>query len=95
VLFLAAAFAPFFEEALFRGALQRGVRRRYGPVVSGLIVAFIFAVIHPQGFLLVPALGALGFGFAMLREWRGSLIAPMVAHAVHNGTLVTFMWMAF
>jgi membrane protease YdiL (CAAX protease family) len=95
VLFLAAGFAPFFEETLFRGALQRGVRRKLGPVVSGLIVAFIFAVIHPQGLLLVPALGALGFGFALLREWRGSLVAPMVAHAVHNGTLVMFMWITF
>ncbi len=95
VLFMAAGFAPFFEEALFRGALLRGVRRKLGPIVSALIVAFIFAIIHPQGVLLVPALGALGFGFALLREWRGSLIAPMVAHAVHNGTLVTFMWIAF
>ena len=95
VLFMAAGFAPFFEEALFRGALLRGVRRKLGPLVSALIVAFVFAIIHPQGILLVPALGALGFGFAMLREWRGSLIAPMVAHAVHNGTLVTFMWITF
>ena len=95
VLFLAAGFAPFFEEAMFRGALFRSVRRKLGPIFSALIVAFIFAIIHPQGILLVPALGALGFGFALLREWRGSLIAPMVAHAVHNGILVTFMWITF
>ncbi|MDX1388739.1 MAG: type II CAAX endopeptidase family protein, partial [Acidobacteriota bacterium] len=95
VLFLAAGFAPFFEEALFRGALLRGVRRTLGPISSALIVGFIFAIIHPQGVLVVPALGALGFGFALLREWRGSLIAPMVAHAVHNGALVTFMWIMF
>jgi len=25
--------------------------------------------------------------FGLLREWRGSLIAPMVAHFLHNTTL--------
>ncbi len=95
VLFLAAAFAPLFEEALFRGALYRALRDRRGAVSSALVMAFLFAVIHPQGFAVVPALMSLAFGFAMLREWRGSLIAPMVAHAVHNGTLVGFMWLAF
>ncbi len=95
ILFLAAVFAPFFEEAMFRGALLRGVRARYGPVLSGLLVAFIFAVIHPQGPLAVPALMSLAFGFALLREWRDSLIAPMVGHAINNGTIVGFMWLAF
>lgn len=25
--------------------------------------------------------------FGCLREWRGSLIAPAVAHAMHNGVI--------
>jgi len=33
----------------------------------------------------------LGFGFGLLREWRGSLIAPITAHAMHNGALVLVM----
>ena len=52
---------------------------------------FIFAVIHPQGLLAVPALTAMGFGFALLREWRDSLIAPMVAHALNNGMIVAMI----
>ena len=95
VLLLASAFAPFVEELMFRGAFLRGVRRTRGPVASALITAFVFAVIHPQGLLVVPPLMALAFGFALLREWRGSLVAPMVAHAVHNGALVLFMWLLF
>ena len=31
------------------------------------------------------------FIFALMREWRGSLIAPMTAHALHNGTLLTLL----
>jgi membrane protease YdiL (CAAX protease family) len=37
---------------------------------------------------------ALGFGFALLREWRGSLIAPMTAHALNNGIVMTFLIVA-
>jgi membrane protease YdiL (CAAX protease family) len=96
ILLLASGFAPLFEEAMFRGALFRSLRERgRGPVVSSLTVAFLFAVIHPQGFFVVPGLMSLGFGFALLREWRDSLVAPIVAHAVHNGALVGFMWLVF
>jgi membrane protease YdiL (CAAX protease family) len=94
VLFLAAGFAPFFEEWMFRGALYGHLRARLGIGASGVLMALLFAAIHPQGLLTVPALGSLAFGFGLLREWRGSLIAPMVAHAVHNGTLVALMWIA-
>jgi membrane protease YdiL (CAAX protease family) len=92
MLFLAAGFAPFFEETLFRGALYGDLRRRFGPLASGLLMGTLFAAIHPQGLLTVPALAALALGFALLREWRGSLIAPMIAHAIHNGTLIGLTW---
>lgn len=85
---LAAMFAPFFEELMFRGALLTSIRRRFGFIAASLLMAFIFAIIHPQGLATVPALMSLAFGFALLRAWRGSLIAPMTAHALHNGTLV-------
>jgi len=42
-------------------------------------------VIHPQGFIAVPALMALAYGFTILREWRGSIIPCMVAHGLNNG----------
>lgn len=92
---LAAVMAPLFEETMFRGALYRSLRGKWNFLASGLMSGFIFAIIHPQGIIAVPALMAMGFGFAMIREWRDSLIAPMVAHAVHNGTLVTAMLFAF
>ena len=95
VLLLASGFAPLFEESLFRGALFRDLRQHQGPVLSAMIMGVLFAAIHPQGLMMIPALAGLAVGFALIREWRGSLIAPMTAHALHNGILVGFMWLAF
>ena len=88
VLLLGAVLAPLMEETFFRGALFRALRSRWNLVVSGLVSGLIFAALHPQGVLAVPALTAMGFGFACIREWRDSLIAPMTAHAINNGLLI-------
>ena len=88
IIIAAVCFAPVIEEIMFRGALFRGLRSRWSFVASSLAVGLIFAAVHPQGLLIVPALTAIGVGMSGLREWRDSLIAPMVAHAIHNGTLI-------
>lgn len=88
---LAAVWAPLVEETMFRGALYHHFRGRLGPILSGVAVAFVFAIIHPQGIIAVPALMSLAIVFALIREWRGSLIGPIVAHSVHNGALVTIL----
>ncbi len=95
VLILGALFAPFVEEALFRGSLLAYMRRHLPFLPAALAVAFIFAVIHPQGLVAVPVLMGLAVSFAMIREWRGSLIGPMVAHGLNNGTVLTLMWIVF
>jgi membrane protease YdiL (CAAX protease family) len=80
---------------MFRGVLYRHLREasaRLGFVgsflASAVLVSFIFAVIHPQGVLAVPGLAALALAFTLVREWRGTLIPGMVAHAVNNGVLM-------
>ncbi len=90
-LALAAGFAPLVEEFFFRGALHRHLRGRFGFLVSSILTGVIFASLHPQGWLAIPALASIGVGFSLLREWRDSLIAPMVAHAINNGALVGFL----
>ncbi|TVQ32967.1 MAG: CPBP family intramembrane metalloprotease [Phycisphaeraceae bacterium] len=94
VYLLAVVWAPVVEELLFRGALYHHMRGICGVLVSAVVVAFIFAAIHPQGLLAIPALMGLAVAFALIREWRGSLIGAITAHALHNGTLVTIMIMA-
>lgn len=92
---LASVVAPIVEETMFRGVLYRHLRELTGSwawlwsvIVSGTVVSFLFAAIHPQGLLAVPALMALAYGFTIAREWRGTLIPSMVAHALNNGLVV-------
>ncbi len=86
----AAIFAPVLEELTFRGmlfpALQTLLRR---PVAAMLIQALIFAAVHPQGPLLWPMLGLVGFTSAFLAHKTGSLIPGLVLHAVHNAFILT------
>lgn len=89
---LAAIYAPVVEELFFRGALLRFLRGRFRFFASALIASLIFAALHPQGVYGIPALTAIAIGFSMLREWRDSLIAPMVAHAINNGCIVLLLW---
>lgn len=89
-LVFAVVWAPFVEETMFRGCFFTFLRTKHGFIVSALLSSFVFAAIHPQGWMSIPALGSVGYVLAMIREWRGSLIAPMVAHALHNATLVMF-----
>jgi membrane protease YdiL (CAAX protease family) len=92
IFLLATVAAPVVEEIFFRGVLYRHLRSRtwrLGTVrswiVSGLVSSVLFAVIHPQGLAVVPALSGLAIGFCLVREWRGSLLPGMLAHGINNG----------
>jgi membrane protease YdiL (CAAX protease family) len=86
---LACIFAPVMEETMFRGALFHHMRQRWGWAVSAVMVSGIFAMLHPQGWVAVPALSSIALVLAALREWRGSLIASMTAHACSNFLVLT------
>jgi membrane protease YdiL (CAAX protease family) len=94
---VATVAAPIVEETMFRGVLYRHLRestagwgRALSVMTSAVLVSFVFAVIHPQGWLGLPPLMALAFAFCLAREWRGTLLPAMVAHALQNGA-VTLM----
>lgn len=91
VVVLACIVAPLVEETMFRGVLYRQLRdatervgHGFSVLISALAVSFVFAAIHPQGFVAVPALMTLAFAFALVREWRGTLFPSMVAHGLNN-----------
>jgi membrane protease YdiL (CAAX protease family) len=62
-------------------------------LLGGVVGAFIFAAIHPQGWLAVPALMSIALAATALRVMRGSLIAPMTLHAINNGVIVLLLIM--
>jgi membrane protease YdiL (CAAX protease family) len=98
IYLLASVCAPIVEETVFRGALYRSLRGATGRmggwlsvILSGGVSSFIFAAIHPQGVIAIPVLMSLAMGFALIREWRNSLIPSMVAHGLSNGLVVTML----
>ncbi|MFZ4575696.1 MAG: CPBP family intramembrane glutamic endopeptidase [Phycisphaerales bacterium] len=95
---LMTIWAPVVEETFFRGILYRHLRGRMGIVASTAISALWFGLMHGySGILLLPVI-TIGAGFALIREWRGSLIPTVLAHALHNfaiGALAIGFFTAF
>ncbi len=99
IVISACVAAPIVEEIMFRGVLYRYLRDATGElparwmsvIASAFLGGLIFATVHPQGIVAIPMLTLLAMGFAMAREWRNSLIAPMTMHAIHNGLITGFL----
>jgi len=98
VVLMACVAAPIVEETMFRGVLYRHLRElsggwaRWGSVLfSSVFNGLIFAAIHPQGFVAIPLLTCLAINFSLAREWRDSLIAPMIMHGINNGAVTAMM----
>jgi membrane protease YdiL (CAAX protease family) len=86
---LAVIWAPLVEETVFRGALYRHIRSRAGMLLAAVVSGLLFGIVHGYSYFLLLPVIVLGFNFALIREWRGSLIPCITAHALHNGTLLT------
>lgn len=98
VVVMACVAAPIVEETFFRGVLYRHLReltagktRLFSVLFSGLFNGFVFAAIHPQGFVAIPLLATLALSFSLAREWRDSLWASMCMHAINNGAITVLM----
>ncbi|MFN7020175.1 MAG: lysostaphin resistance A-like protein [Phycisphaerales bacterium] len=91
VVLLAVVWAPVVEESIFRGALYRHLRRGWSVLAAGLVTSLAFAAMHPYALLQMIVVGALGIVFALVREWRGSIIPCAVAHFVQNTVAVTML----
>lgn len=89
---MATVWAPLCEELIFRGAVYRHLRGYFPAIVAGLFSGVLFAFMHNYGALLTPPLIMLGFVFCMMREWRGSLVASITAHALHNSVSLVVLF---
>ena len=86
IVLLTVVAAPLFEEYLFRGLVFKGLRRTMTPAFAILASAAIFAIVHPP-VSFVPVFG-LGVAAALAFEGSGSLLAPILTHALYNGAVV-------
>lgn len=86
----AGILAPVFEELLYRGLLQRALRRRVAPEIAIGLAALIFALSHPlldptlATFAIVPALLGLGIISGIAAEWTGTLSVSIYLHVGFN-----------
>ncbi len=87
---VAVLVAPAAEETLFRGVLYPAGKRWLGGAGSAVLTAMVFAVIHANLMTLVP-LFFLALFFTWLYERTGTLMAPVIGHAVFNLANVIFL----
>lgn len=77
--------APCMEEWVCRGQIFGSLRSRFGVVKSILLSALVFGLMHVQP---VPVINAfvLGLVLAFIYHATNSLWAPILLHALNNGT---------
>lgn len=92
---LASVWAPIVEESVFRGAFFRRLRLRFPFFPAALVTAAVFAVMHGYAPIQLVLVGVLGLMFAVIREWRGSIIGAAAVHCVHNTIVFSFAVVLF
>jgi membrane protease YdiL (CAAX protease family) len=90
----ACLIAPVSEEFFFRGYAFYAFNKKYGLWVALFVSAIGFSAIHGSIYSLLPIFSA-GIGLALAYHWTGSLVPPMVAHAVNNFIAVTLMYLGY
>ena len=85
-----ALLVPVAEEFIWRGMVQPGIRGVLGARAAIAMTAALFTLIHwsavaPDGRAAgLAMLLALALGLGILRERTGSVVAPIVVHALFN-----------
>lgn len=87
VLVMAVVVAPVAEEIIFRGYLYPVMKKYFGPFVAMVGTSLLFAVLHGHAASL-PALFMLAMCLGLSYEKSGSLLVPMIMHAVFNAISV-------
>lgn len=87
---LLVGVAPFVEELVYRGLLQRGLGAYIDARFALVVTAVVFAVVHFQTVQFAGLLVA-GLVFGGLAQWSGRLGPAIVAHVGFNATTVGWM----
>jgi len=88
IIVLAVSIAPLAEEFIFRFFMYGVLKRYVGRVVAILASALLFAAVHAHLPSFAP-LFVLGTCLAIAYEWSGSILVPMMMHALFNATQLT------
>lgn len=87
----AVVVAPLVEETVFRGFVYAVLKKHTDAFFAALVSAALFALAHAHLASAVP-LFVLALGFTVAYERTGSLLVPMLMHALFNAiTLVALL----
>jgi len=92
-ILLAVVLAPITEEIVFRGVLFRALDHRFGMWPAAVLSSAVFAVIHFEVLFSQPlalvGLFTVGILLAIAYHRTGSLLVPILGHAVFNAVSVS------
>ena len=86
LLLSASLLNAFGEEIIFRGMLMPVLSMRRGMVLAVIVQSVIFTGYHFFPLQNSVLLFIMGILFALGYLWSGSLLTPVVAHLIENGT---------
>ena len=89
----AVTMAPFGEELFFRGILFPAAARITGAAPAAVIVALLFALIHFHVPSIIP-LWVVAIGFSVVYAESGTLVAPVVMHALFNAVNLLILFLS-
>jgi membrane protease YdiL (CAAX protease family) len=91
--FLLVLVVALAEETIFRGYLiLRFKAVTLSTVVAVLLSAVIFSLGHGyEGTAGVVTVGVMGLIFALVYEWRGSLVAPIIMHFLQDFLVIILL----
>ena len=84
MLAMMAIVGPLVEEALFRGAIFRALRKTYTAGLAIVVTATLFGMVHGAWQIFVP-IAIVGLALGALRAASGSSIPGALSHVAFNG----------
>lgn len=88
----AVVVAPICEEFIFRGYFYPVWKQYFGPVGSAVLASTLFALMHAN-LAALPGLFALALCFTVAFEASGSILVPMVMHALYNALTLAILYL--
>lgn len=85
----AVAVGPVLEEVIFRGVFFQGLRRRLGLWPGLVLSSIVWGLVHLEvSPIFMAGLMIFGVWLAGAFHRSGSLVVPIVGHAVFNGVAI-------
>jgi len=89
-IFILAIIAGVSEELMFRGVLQTILDRQTSTAAAIVVVGAVFGLLHARTILYAIIAALVGAYLGFLFVATGSLLAPIITHAVYD--VIAFEW---